>query len=456
MPLNLLIADDSVTIQKVVDLAFEDEDVNVITAGDGQEALDKVNDVQPDIIIVDTDMPKLNGFELCQKIKENEKLKNISVCLLHSDFEEFDEEKFRSCGADGHLSKPFKSEDIINKVAEITGTTDKIGRDNLADQDDLKSMENLTEDLDELEVLSPDEAEQKDQSGEIIELNPEHEVAETGQDKIVSLEDASNQDLSDDEVAKFMEDLDEMQENELFKESGLEETVESLPAESEKKLGKGLKNELDEFNKALSISEEEMGEVEPLVSEQDEKEKEEAPEEKQEEEKPEEEKQEEEKQEEEKPDLESISDEIEEEKEDLIKETGILPDGEFETPEMKKNAVNIPSEETSPLFPPDRLKVGVTSSKKATKEVGKKVKETTGSAADTPLKEIRSEDFEKIVGGYIKEVIERIIKEAIQNEIAGITDKIVEAVERIAQEITPDISRTIIQDEIKKLKNSEA
>lgn len=439
MPLNLLIADDSVTIQKVVDLAFEDEDVNVITAGDGQEALDKVNDVQPDIIIVDTDMPKLNGFELCQKIKENEKLKNIAVCLLRSDFEEFDEEKFRSCGADGHLAKPFKSEDIINKVAEITGITDNIKKDDLEDQDVLNSMENLTEDLDELEVLSSDEVEQKDQNEEIIELMPENEVPETEQDKIVSLEGASNQDISDDEVAKFMEDLDEMKENELLKESGSEETARQ-ERHTETVEAPPVENELDEFNKALNISEEEIGEAEPYLPGQDEKKKEEVPEGK--------------------PELESISDEIEEEKEDLIKETGILPDGEFEMPEIEKDSVIMSSKETPPL-PPSSLKKkgskrGVPSSKKAARAVvGEKAKET-GSSADTPLKEIRSEAFERIVGGYIKETIERIIKETVENEIAGITDKIVEAVERIAREITPDISRTIVQDEIKKLKNPEA
>lgn len=444
MPINLLIADDSVTIQKVVDLAFEDEDVNVITAGDGEEALGKVNDGLPDIIIVDTDMPKLNGFEVCQKIKGDAKLKNIAVCLLHSDFEEFDEDKFHSCGADGYLTKPFKSEDIINKVAEITGATNKIRKeeqilsDTFADQENLQSVENPTEDLEELEVLSQDEVEQKNQNGDVIELSLENEVVETDQDKLASLDDSSNQDLSEDEIEKFMEDLDEMKEDELFKESGSEETTEVPSVESEKKLDDGLKQELDEFNKALNISEEEIGKTEPYIpahDEENEKENEDAPMEI--------------------PELESVSDEIKEEKEDLINETGILPDGEFESQEIEKDSANLVSEETAQLISPQ---VGVNGTvmpfKKASDEAGREKAEETVGSKGTPLRKVRSEDFERLVGGYIKEVIERNIKETMQGEIAGITDKIIEAVERIAREITPDITRTIIQDEIKKLKES--
>ena len=411
MSLNLLVADDSTTIHKVVGLAFEGEDVTVLTAGNGQEALDKANEVQPDIIFADTEMPELNGFELCQKIKENEKLKSIPVCLIHSDFEEFDEEKYRACRADSHLPKPFKSEDIVNKVAEITGGTGKeikdelILNDDLSGKEDTESIEKPHEDLDELEILPLDEVIEEIQDNETIELKLENALDEPTEDKKASTEDTSEDKPLDDEIAGFVEDI-------------------KTDNDSEK--------ELDEFNEALNMPDEELGEAEPyIVVEEDKPEISKKPESEnelkitlpvQEEKEKLVETEEmqvpvEEKTPEETSELELSEEEIKEEKEDLIEDTGILPHEEkVESPEIEKPALDMPPKET---------------------------------------KQIAGDDFERLIGGYIKQVIEKILKEAVQSEISTITDKIIEAVERIAHEITPDISRTIIQKEIEKIKNPE-
>ena len=90
MASRLLVADDSTTIQKIVSMAFENEDMEVDGVGDGQEAFDRIAEFNPDIVLADVDMPGLDGFELSAKIKESPETSGIKVLLLASDFEDFD------------------------------------------------------------------------------------------------------------------------------------------------------------------------------------------------------------------------------------------------------------------------------------------------------------------------------------------------------------------------------
>ena len=119
MTSRLLVADDSITIQKIVSMAFEIEDVEVEGIGNGQEAFDRISQFNPDIVLIDVDIPGLDGFELSAKIKESPETSSIKVLLLASDFEEFDEQRYQNCGADNHISKPFKSDDIVAMVKSL-------------------------------------------------------------------------------------------------------------------------------------------------------------------------------------------------------------------------------------------------------------------------------------------------------------------------------------------------
>ena len=123
MTSRLLVADDSITIQKIVSMAFEIEDVEVEGIGNGQEAFDRISQFNPDIVLADVDLPGLDGFELSAKIKESPETSSIKVLLLASDFEEFDEQRYQNCGADNHISKPFKSDDIVAMVKSLLGTS---------------------------------------------------------------------------------------------------------------------------------------------------------------------------------------------------------------------------------------------------------------------------------------------------------------------------------------------
>jgi CheY-like chemotaxis protein len=118
---KLLLADDSITIQKVVDLTFADEGVSVVCVNNGREAIERLNEFAPDVILADVFMPQVNGYELCEYIKQNNKLKHIPVMLLVGSFEPFDEEEARRVGADDTLTKPFQSiRRLIEKVGLLT------------------------------------------------------------------------------------------------------------------------------------------------------------------------------------------------------------------------------------------------------------------------------------------------------------------------------------------------
>jgi CheY-like chemotaxis protein len=117
---KLLLADDSATIQKVIDLTFADEGVRVVAVGSGREAIDQLLEVEPDIVLADVFMPSPNGYEVCEYVKTNEKLKHIPVVLLVGSFEPFDEAEARRVGADDILTKPFSSiRRLIDRVGAL-------------------------------------------------------------------------------------------------------------------------------------------------------------------------------------------------------------------------------------------------------------------------------------------------------------------------------------------------
>ena len=120
---KLLLADDSPTIQKVVELTFADEGVEVISFNNGAEALAKLAEISPDVVLVDAYMPPPSGYEICEHIKQNAALKHIPVMLLVGSFEPFDEAEARRVGADDILTKPFQSiRRLIDRVGGLVSS----------------------------------------------------------------------------------------------------------------------------------------------------------------------------------------------------------------------------------------------------------------------------------------------------------------------------------------------
>ena len=119
MPHKLLLADDSVTIQRVIELTFADEDIQVIAVGEGKLSIDRVQTERPDIVLADVGMPERDGYEVASFIKGNPQLAHIPVLLLTGAFEPIDEARARGVGCDGVLVKPFEPQMVINRVKDL-------------------------------------------------------------------------------------------------------------------------------------------------------------------------------------------------------------------------------------------------------------------------------------------------------------------------------------------------
>jgi CheY-like chemotaxis protein len=116
---KLLLADDSVTIQRVIELTFADEDVQVIAVGNGQQAIERAERDRPDIVLADIGMPERDGYEVAAFIKGNPTLSHVPVVLLTGAFEPIDETRARAVGCDGVLVKPFEPQMVISKVKDL-------------------------------------------------------------------------------------------------------------------------------------------------------------------------------------------------------------------------------------------------------------------------------------------------------------------------------------------------
>ncbi|HKB08260.1 MAG TPA: response regulator [Candidatus Polarisedimenticolia bacterium] len=126
---TILLADDSITIQKVVELTFSEADYRVICVSSGGQALKKMAEVRPDVILLDVIMPEKNGYEVCEQLKRNPSTAGIPVLLLTGTFEPFDRKRAETAGANGHLTKPFESQALVARVEELIAATPSVAAD---------------------------------------------------------------------------------------------------------------------------------------------------------------------------------------------------------------------------------------------------------------------------------------------------------------------------------------
>jgi len=116
---RVLLADDSVTIQKVVGIIFANEDYELTVVDSGDAALQKAREIRPDVILVDALMPGKNGYEVCREIRRDPALSHIALLLMTGAFEVVDEEKNRQSGADDFITKPFESQSLIELTSRL-------------------------------------------------------------------------------------------------------------------------------------------------------------------------------------------------------------------------------------------------------------------------------------------------------------------------------------------------
>ena len=120
MPMaTLLLVDDSVTIQRVIELTFANENVRVVSVGDGRRALQWMDREAPDVMLVDVGAPEVDGYAVTNHVRQSPRLKHVPVLLLAGVFEPVDDHQAREAGADGVLVKPFEPEQLVSRVRSL-------------------------------------------------------------------------------------------------------------------------------------------------------------------------------------------------------------------------------------------------------------------------------------------------------------------------------------------------
>ncbi len=222
MSKKLLLADDSVTIQKVVELVLADEDFEIRTASDGEEAMKIIKEFMPHIVLADIEMPKMNGYQLCERLKNDETTKDIPVVLLAGAFEPIDEELFQDVKADDYLIKPFESEELISKInaliaerelppsepQQVGDTTEEAIAEGVV-AEEISSEEPL-EVAEAVEVAEPEAIEEVAELGEAEAVEEAVEIAEhaeTVEEVAETIEEATSEE--DREAEEMAEEIGE-------------------------------------------------------------------------------------------------------------------------------------------------------------------------------------------------------------------------------------------------------
>lgn len=116
MSKNIIIVDDSNSIRKMVEFTLKTKGHNVIAANDGQDGLDKLSEQELHLIILDINMPRVDGFQFLETVRKNPAYENIPIVMLTTEGQDEDRQKAMGLGASDYMVKPFKPTELIEKV----------------------------------------------------------------------------------------------------------------------------------------------------------------------------------------------------------------------------------------------------------------------------------------------------------------------------------------------------
>ena len=122
MSKKILIVDDEMNMRMLLKETleeFEDEGVEVLVAENGEEAIKSIKTEKPELVILDVMMPGVDGFEVCNTIKNELGMKDVYILMLTADGQEFNKQKSKDVGTDDFMTKPFDPDEVIKKVAKI-------------------------------------------------------------------------------------------------------------------------------------------------------------------------------------------------------------------------------------------------------------------------------------------------------------------------------------------------
>ena len=118
---KILVVDDDPNLTRSITFVMRKEGYDVDTASNGEQAMEKVRAVKPHMMLLDVMMPKMNGYEVCQEVKNSTSLNDIFIIMLTAKGQEVDKEKGMEMGADAFITKPFSPKALVEKVKELLG-----------------------------------------------------------------------------------------------------------------------------------------------------------------------------------------------------------------------------------------------------------------------------------------------------------------------------------------------
>ncbi len=236
MARKLLLADDSITIQKVVELILSEEDFTITSVGNGQEAVDRLSEDIPDVILADIEMPELDGYDLCRHVKNDPRTSHIPVILLAGAFESFDTTRAREVGAADHVIKPFEAAELIGKINAVISQTEQVAASPVV-EDVLEATVEETDaaavaDDEEVAAVVVDESDDLWSTEEIPEVGEEgiewEDALDTATDSTaVEVQEAVEEDTAlDDEIVSVTTEDAESAENAATEEVVAAEEIE--------------------------------------------------------------------------------------------------------------------------------------------------------------------------------------------------------------------------------------
>jgi DNA-binding response OmpR family regulator len=116
---RILIVDDEPNIVFALELLMKKEGFEVHSADDGEKAFQAVGEFRPDLVLLDIMMPKMDGYEVCQRIRSDASLRNVRIIMLTAKGREVEKEKGLALGVDSYITKPFSTREVVLKVKEL-------------------------------------------------------------------------------------------------------------------------------------------------------------------------------------------------------------------------------------------------------------------------------------------------------------------------------------------------
>jgi two-component system, OmpR family, alkaline phosphatase synthesis response regulator PhoP len=116
---RILVVDDEPDVLWLTSLRLENYGYEIITAVNGKEAFDSIQKEKPDLVLMDLIMPIIYGTEVCKRVKNDENLRHIPIILYTAHGEVMNEEKAKSFGADDYITKPFNTEELLDKIERL-------------------------------------------------------------------------------------------------------------------------------------------------------------------------------------------------------------------------------------------------------------------------------------------------------------------------------------------------